>query len=112
MYLEAHRALRHSLFRYFPSILHPFQHACCYVRVVAPGARCAAEASTVWVRYLYGCEEVEEGTILRSWSGADHPVMEGKRASPEGQLSGTTTATMGRSSTLGWHSTRGTWRVG
>ena len=41
---------------------------------------------------------------MTPWSGADHPVGEGKRASPAGRLSGTTTATMGRSSTSVWHS--------
>src|SRR5215212_10114148 len=97
MYFESHSALGHNLFRYFLSILHPL---CCYVKVVAPSPRCAAEASTVRARYLYGCEEIGEGTILRPWSGEGHPM--GKRASREGQLSATPTATMERSSTLGW----------
>jgi hypothetical protein len=62
----------------------------------------AAEAATGRVRYLHVSEEVVEGTILRPWLGADHPVGEGERVSLAGQLSATTTATMGRSSTSGW----------
>src|SRR5215217_8640706 len=61
-----------------------------------------AQASTGRVRYLHVSEEVGQGTILRPWSGEDHPVGE-KRVSLAGQPSVTTTATMGRSSTSGWH---------
>src|SRR5215216_4316281 len=42
-------------------------------------------------------------SVLRPWSGEDHPVGEGKRVSPAGQQSVTITATMGRFSTSGWH---------
>src|SRR5918997_2366891 len=70
-----------------------------------PLLSCHYEKDSVsWVRYPYGCEEeVEEGIGLTPWSGADHPVGEGKRASRAGELSVTTTATTGRSSTLVWH---------
>src|SRR5215211_3841793 len=71
-----------------------------------------AEASTRWVRYLRVSEEVVEGTIVRPWSGVDHPVEEGERVSRAGLISGTTTATIGRSSTSVWLLTRGMWRVG